>query len=255
MKRNLHGSPLLQKIYQMLWQEDHLTLCFDGEGKVIKGDTMNSTWIMLNSVYKFLIETEEQKEERLRLRQRYVHKKYILSRYAENPEGVTRKLDEIKGLRDFLSCSHTLGNFIPVPNGCNGPRGMRSVKDYWDLTLKVIYDYYKGNEDRIEGMVGKNKEGVYKKWLATFSGENGQGRWNCFVERNYMQAFVKEKDENGNYGGPKELWTGHFNGSVCLRWDRKRENARGQVRKQAEEYFTNASKWIILRSQRMIEEL
>ena len=247
------NSKILQEIYCKLWDANNLKTCRK-DGK-IWGDTMNSANTTLNQWYK-LVETEEQKKERREVKEvkQDVSIRYILSRYAKDPLGQSALFDTVEGMKSFLSIYHTLGNFIPVPKGCNLPRGNKGVgklRDYWDLTLKAIYDYYVCDESSrkykiytIEDVVGKDKSEVYKDWLASFCVDNSKGgSWNNFVEKNYMQEFVNQNPD-GNYGMPKELWKGHFTGEVL-------PNGIEQI----EQFFVNATCCITARSIRMIERL
>lgn len=142
-------------------------------------------------------------------------------------------------ITDFLDVVYTIGNFIPVlkSSECNFNTKRNLVcKDYWDLTLLAIYNYYhaKSNTDKWKTLLGKCRD-----WLGEQSAEN----WNAFVEKNFLQDFVNS-NPGGGYGCPKELWAGHFN------------NVNGDGRPSKEEefrsFFTNASDWIIARGTRIM---
>ncbi len=246
------GSSLLQIIYKMLWR-DVKSLNYCKKGNEIQGETMNSVNTTLNKLYEYnpkkpeekCIETSEQYDERKAMSKRQrVSIAYIFSRYAEEQLEQRKKTeqeekyDKIKGLKDFLSVYHTLGNFIPVPAGCNGPRGTGGLKDYWDLTLKIIYDYYVCEEDKIRNIVWEKNSELYKQWLDFFQ-DDGKPSWQCFIEKNYLQDFVKP-----GYGMPKELWEGHFSGAVL-------PNSIEQI----EQFCGNASCFITARSTRMLIRL
>lgn len=285
-------SSLLQEIYRTLWNEvfkkmqdeKHIDIMLDN--KNICGDTMNSIWFTLDRVYEKEIETEEQCEQRVKrgnISKRYLLNRYVESRYSSVEEirnlnihedlkedankcEFVSNLDKIRGLRAFLESAHTLGNFIPVPEGCNQPRGsyFGELRDYWDLTLLIIYNYYTGKKDDIRKIVekvsvneGENKEEKieeltkrYKEWLDSF------GNWDNFVRKNYMRAFVnikeygKEKyDENEHYDMPRELWDGHFKAFS------ERGVALPENTEQAEQFFERTSFCIHERSVDMIDEL
>ena len=143
-----------------------------------------------------------------------------------------------------LIVNHTLGNFIIIPERCNAPRGS-SLKDYWDLTLLCIYNYYfeiKNEKYCIEKISGKKNIKRYKDYLDTFN------TWETFIKVNFLESFVKlKKDKDGkivSYGKPKELWEGHFKGELlpiniyqCI------------------SYFNNSSKWIKERTTVMVKAL
>lgn len=201
-----------------------------------------------------LVENEEHCEERKKLRAQKISIRYILSRYVENMLDQKELFDKCEGLRFFISIYHTLGNFIPIPTGCNAPRGAGKLKDYWDLTLKVIYDYYHDIDDNIIDIVSGGRGCAvidkvelynrYKQWLDSFSeGNSKEGDWKCFVEKNYLQDFV-DCNTDGSYGMPKELWKGHFSGEILPTGI-----------EQIEQFFVNASCWITARSTRMLLRL
>lgn len=137
-----------------------------------------------------------------------------------------------KDARLFIELNHTIGNFIPVPfvnknKAFNVPRGRRkgATKDYWDLALMAIYEYYTNNsEEWLTHMLGNTENvALCKVWLDGFQS------WCCFVRANYMEPFVNE-----NYGKPKELWKGHFAHPERL----------PKYPEQFSEFFINASDWI-----------
>ena len=263
---NVHGkvmdpdseSPLLQKIYCRLWGiSDSLGPCIS-----LQGETLNSVNTTLNVAYK-PIEPEKQYNEREKMITKCGGKqdisiKYLLCRYFESPDEMTELLSKINGLDKFLSIYHTLGNFMPVPSGCNGPRGKGKLKDYWDLTLWRIYEYYTlvDEGDRISEIIGEKKSLTYKKWLRTFVNKNcsdakseGISGWKNFIEQNFLRAYVKI-DEKG-VPIPTELWEGHL--------DRDENNNFIHIlpegRTQCEQYFINAYKRIIDRGKDMVKVL
>lgn len=143
---------------------------------------------------------------------------------------------------EFFRLEHTVGNFTVLPDGCNNPRGSGATKDYWDLCLRCIRQWYQdnpdctepdaANHDALKKLAGGHKA-VLGAWLAAF------GSWDEFVERNYMQDFVN-RTADGGHGEPRELWEGHFTGTVK---PRKKE--------EFEQFFTNASVWIAARGERI----
>lgn len=262
------GSDLLQIIYKTLWR-DVKSLNYCKKGNEIQGETMNSANTTLGKLYEYnpkrpeekRIETPEQYDERkaikpVKYKEQKVSIAYMFSRYAEEKSEQEEKYDKIEGLKDFLSVYHTLGNFIPVPVGCNGPRGVGRLKDYWDLTLKIIYDYYVCGEDKIWDIVkGKNNElkafalyELYKQWLDSFQ-DDGKPSWKCFIEKNYLQDFVNP-NVGGIYGEPEELWEGHFSDFFS-----GKTGALPDSIEQIEKFYVKASDFITKRSKRMLEEI
>lgn len=150
---------------------------------------------------------------------------------------------------EFIRLRDTIGNFIPVPfvrqyKEFNRPRGTGSTNDYWDLALLAIYQWYTKQDDKALKEMLKNSDentGLCKEWLREF-GEGPVG-WDTFVQDNYMEAFIAE-----NSGAPKELWKGHFEefekGSDVL-----------PSKQQCEEFFKNASMWILARGELIAEAI
>ena len=154
-----------------------------------------------------------------------------------------KKYLERIGAFKLIEVYHALGNFIIIPKGWNKCR-YSSLKDYWDLTLLCIYNYYFKIEDEkycIEKISGKENKEQYEVYINTFES------WEKFIKANFLESFVEiEKDENGkySYGKPKELWEGHFEGELLP------TNIY-----QCIDYFNNSSEWIKLRTELMIEYL
>lgn len=119
----------------------------------------------------------------------------------------------------FLNVVYTIGNFFPLPDGCNKPRGGPPSKDYWDLALMSFFNYYHHPHETFSDKeislywLLKNDQHCTDKcnkciqWLKIF----GEGRdgWRRFVEKNFLQDFVTS-NPGGGYGPPKELWDGHL---------------------------------------------
>lgn len=222
---------LVQEIYQKLWDEKYLSYCLDS------GDTMNSANTTIAEVLKRSADQLEMNDACRKARWNANQKSLWL--YYYNKKGVKRLLTSAK---QFLKVAYAIGNFIPCPAGCNGPRGAGPTKDYWDLALLAIYQYFTENrEEGIKKMLKKQEKETrrYIAWLNTFGG------WDQFVVANYMQDFVKPAGSanNGVFGEPKELWGEHFGGPV--------EPAPEQI----EEFFTRAAQCIEARSKRMVEAL
>lgn len=155
-----------------------------------------------------------------------------------------KKYLERIGAFKLIEVYHTLGNFIIIPKGWNKCR-YSSLKDYWDLTLLCIYNYYFKIEDEkycIEKISGKKNIKRYKDYLDTFN------TWETFIKVNFLESFVKlKKDKDGkivSYGKPKELWEGHFKGELLP------TNID-----QCIEYFNNSAEWIKERTTVMVKAL
>lgn len=243
---------LLQEICKILWDEDHLKECtLNG---IIQMDTMNSVQITLNSLFKLindedinksLVETTTKIKEIKPKAQQSITIKFLLNWYyglssEEDKAKFTSQCGSAEGLMDVY---HTLGNFIPFPVGCNGPRAEGDTMDYWDLTLLYIYKYYYEKSDALQHIYKDEKtRNKFKSWLDKFG--KGSDGWNNFVQINYMSAFVN-KNKDGTYGEPIALWEGHFTDL---------NNPLPKL-EECNDYFRNAAKCIEVRGKEMAEEL
>lgn len=227
---------------EFIYRKKAYTLKIQCQEIWLSGDTMNS-WA--TTLEKFLGEYGEDYFEGDVPRKGIALWEYLSNGENYKDEKLKKPLPTY--ITDFLDVVYTIGNFIPVPfveanKEFNRPRKNNSTQDYWDLALKVIYEWYKGNTV-LEKLVGK-KEGnieLCAQWLDLFG--DGIDGWNEFVERNYMQPFVKEL-EDGNCGEPLELWDGHFNGEIL-------PNEEWQF----EQFFVNAKVRILRRGKLIAEAL
>lgn len=86
--------------------------------------------------------------------------------------------ENIKLFQEFAALNHTLGNFTVLPHWMNTGRYNFS-KDYWDLTLRSLYYFFK-----------------------TF--DESDTSWRAFIDTYYLNVYV-----NDNYK-PIEFWKKHF---------------------------------------------
>lgn len=220
---------LTAEIYKALWNKEVLSFC--GKEDCPVGETMNSVSTTLGK----LTGNKGMKQWK--------------KLYKSDPECFQRISNKHPEVKEFIAVCHTIGNFTVWPAGCNGPRGIGSVKDYWDLTLQYIYQWYYNNKDlpRPKNDALRNLFGSqmvnFSNWLVAF------GSWDEFVRANYMQDFVYAPDnksaalDNGPFGEPRPLWNGHFSGNVLPEGE------------QIEEFFKNATECIKARSERMVKAL
>ena len=223
------GCELLQAICTRLWDEKHLKYCVKAGGG-FSSDTMNSAFATLSK----WLSTQE-----ICVKGVWSNRK-IMDCYLD---GRFPKVEDSDApVISFLEACYTLGNFLPVPPAFQS-RGMNASKDYWDLALACIYNYYmeKGKNwsdgNYMLDWLLKKKQIIEacQEWLNTFES------WQVFVEKNYLQDFV-HLEPGYVYGPPMELWKGHFSGLV-----------EPKVPKQCEEFFTHASTWILSRGERMVD--
>lgn len=212
--------------------------------EVSGGDIMNSVSTTLNELFKVY-------REELGITGR-MSKKKIFEVYPQHKE----QMDEILGAagKDFLSVAYTVGNMIPMPSVVNRARGIGSSRDYWDLALKCIYDWYRNNPDLKKSnfdnttlfLLCGGKETPIKEMAQLLKRFE---EWDKFVFYNRMQPFVYAADgksdapKEGPFGLPRELWKGHFGGP-----DLPSESQIG-------EFFTNAAECIRKRSELIVKAL
>lgn len=221
------------------------------QGGILRGDTMNS---YATTVRERLRKVRDNGEYQTMVERGIIKKgtKQLETIYPDWEAAVLEHYEYFKKilssdfgkLEMFVSLVHTMGNFIPLPDGLNVPRGSHQKSaDYWDLALLAIYQHYKKPEDEaygpefkkrtLEWVFGTKNEKTCIKWLGS------SGDWDHFVEQNFLQDFVDRKDD-GSYSLPKELWKGHFSGKVL-----PGENG------EFSEFFTNASARILARGVRI----
>lgn len=283
------SCPLMEEIYEKLWDEHHRKHCEkSNEQQRLTGDTMNSCTTVLNYLVEkewipqkkiYLADDIKNAQENPKKKQRWSALKAI-SQYCQDlhldPEGELALKDAIKehgddertlrwglkndtNLKEFLRVCYTIGNFIPVPEGCNVPRGDGLTQDSWPLALKCIYDWYeissvekKQSDDRkrleckkqslLAKLLNYNQNAMdrYRVWLESFR------TWDNFVIENYLQDYIQDYSEQGapHYGPPKEFWDGHFNGAPL-------PVTTGQF----QSFFSHATACIKARSERMVNAL
>lgn len=140
-------------------------------------------------------------------------------------------------ITDFLDVVYTIGNFIPLPQNRSN-----LYCDYWDLFLAGVYNYF--HSEKVINI--EELSDIYINWLKNCY-EEGENGWNEFVERNYMQPFVKDLGDK-KYGEPWELWDGHFDGAANKKLHPKKEE-------QFKQFFVNARERILARGWLIAEAL
>ncbi len=203
------SSNLLREIYIYLWGEDFM------ENYCKCSDTMTSAQTLLNNCIECVYDQEMFKnvymtDSKVRVTS---NSSIVMAVCSKN------SLYELLGtnfndLERFLKLYHTIGNYTPVPEGFNQARSLMGKKDFWDLTLMYIRDYYlkvnkedkntiirgllniKGNEEKMKIWLEK-----MKVWLDNYG--DGLDGWKKFVEKNFFQDYVDENFE------VKPFWEGH----------------------------------------------
>lgn len=210
---------LALEIYQALWQEQldfEVMTCADKKNRILRtknnlkfsGETMNS----YNTTFCS------------KTRGRWANNKYFI---------------EGEKVEKYYSLTHSIGNFIPVPQitgySFNSSRGGGKVacylRDYWDLTLLAIKNWY-GNKDLNKQIINEWLDGN-AKWL-----DEMFGCWRNFINQNYLNSFV-----DGNYE-VKLFWDGH-----------SFENPRPKNKEEVEVFLYRVQTCIKERGKLMISKL
>lgn len=155
------------------------------QAEVYRGDSMTSIWTSLKEYTKLYLGVNS-----IALDDEWEH--YIFRNRS--------KLHISKNFGKFLSLGHSVGNFNPVPLNFNTSRSHFGKRDYWDLTLIQIREWYtdqsRNQSDEAlaillgqEILPGKINETINytKQWLKSFNS------WDQFVSAHYFEPFV----ENG----------------------------------------------------------
>ena len=219
--------------------EDEYKICY--KGIEYRGDTMNSWWITLKKFLQVFggdyFQTAELNEK--------IEYCEIAMDFLSNPANYRKTLPSY--ITHFLNAVYTIGNFIPVPIAFNSPRGRGGSKDYWDLALMSIFNYYHNDhknsgdgEISLYWLLQNNQKYTdeCEQWLNIFG--KGEDGWRHFVEKNFLQDFVNQNPDGG-YGPPKALWDGH-----------SKDHVLPSEEEEFRSFFTNASAWIMARGTRMM---
>lgn len=185
-----------------------------GNGKVFRGDTINSFW----TTFKAFLQNCMTDELNLvdgniphKYREKGVNNDGIwIYHFCKNYTKIQDKdkLIALSRLDSLAKNYHSLGNFMITPvdhikfkyfdkqkgrlveteNSFNCARGLiEEIHDYFDLTLKEIEKYY---TDEQENLLIQNTN---KHWLEIY------GTFENFIDENCFKMYVDEiSDENGN---------------------------------------------------------
>lgn len=204
--------------------------------------------------------------------------------YWEHKEMHGREFIWPKEALTLMDVYHTPGNFMVLPYrkglSVNQVRGTGESKDYFDLFLLAIYNFFlKANgmegDDSVSLAYILKYDGKLVRFMTVYLSafieldkkrfsehdcqfiddiadtsmliSNVLPGWEAFVEENLLHDFV-EPNEYGHFGRPKELWKNHFTTyNKCYGQPYREE--------QFVEFWTNAAEWIQRRSKRIYHAL
>ena len=162
-------------LYKCLgWQES--------QESIIRGETINSYLTTFNKAmelsynYDFLYK-ELKLDEIITIGKKDFPQYYINLYKNKNYEKFDIIAKNADNFEKFAELTHTIGNFIVLPHWMNTGRYNFS-RDYWDLTLLSLYE-----------------------WFNAFLTEDEP--WNKFIKNYYLQPYV-----NSNYQ-PEIFWENH----------------------------------------------
>ncbi len=103
-------------------------------------------------------------------------------------------LDSMKHLHDFAQYTSCIGNFVLVPAGFNGHRGIHPcIKDYWDLSLDYLAytekNAWLSNEKRLMKQKAAQENSAFVKYINMFF------LWD-YVDKNYEVKSLFASHEN-----------------------------------------------------------
>lgn len=247
-------SQLLQKLYRQLWPSLEEKPYMIEKGR-IASDTMTSAQTTVNSLLKKLFDLDAYQKKVGKIYKNgrgFASTNCSIVLVANNKEtGFYDELDaNFPELKNFLALYHTLGNYCPVPVGFNAARSNGGRHDYWDLSLRKIYDWYtEGDQFRRDAIIqkellhGKGCQRNCKRWLENFgSGEDG---WHNFISTYFFEDYVDDNRE------PKIFWEGHS----WKKWELPQEWKLPQDKDLINAAMGEINKRILKRAKRMIQAL
>ena len=194
-------SVLLRQVYLHLWGYIYLNKYCNCS------DTMTSAQILLNQCIKCLPKNNRDElnciyENRNKDVKGTVNSTIALAACNQQTKFLDSISECIPEFCRFVALYHTIGNYSPIPEGFNVPRSNGGKKDFWDLTLMCIKEYFFESDiekkkrivsiDLLNNHKYSNSE-IVIEWLNYFG--NGKDGWKRFVEINLFQDFVDDKYE------------------------------------------------------------
>lgn len=149
----------------------------------IRGETMNSFTTTFNRAIRL---SDNRDSIYLKIgingKVEYLRNRYdalLIDNNYKEFEIINNNIDEFE---KFAKLTHSIGNFMVLPNWMNTGRGGNpTVFDYWDLTLKSFYEFLLPLD-----------------------------AWETFVNKYYLHPFL---DNNLK---PMEFWDNHFTSSALI---------------------------------------
>lgn len=164
------NSLLLRIFYYKLW----------GKNTYITGDTMTSAATPINQFLKLFFNDH--------LKENPNPRGWTTVYCANNYEYLKKHIkadNEYKDVYNFILLNHTLGNFIPVPEGFNVPRSNKGKDDNWFLTISKIKEYLDNgrNKQALNELLHNNDITTTEIWLQSYES------YKSFEEKNYLQDY------------------------------------------------------------------
>lgn len=212
------SSTLLKDIYKHIWTEKYL------EEYCPCSDTMTSSQILLNAAIHYL-QTQPNTFHTITNTTTYIIPSTNSSIALAACNATTNLYSAIQNtfpeLITFLSLYHTIGNYIPIPQGFNVPRSFYGKKDFFDITLMQIKTYYSlslGQQTQYltSNLLNNHPQAdtkAVRHWLNKY-GKNTEG-WYHFINENYLQMYLDEAGE------VIPFWQGHSEKNVTIPPDAK----------------------------------
>lgn len=137
--------PLTHSIYKRLWDWEKGA---DTLGKIqggafsceFGGDTMNSVQTALGRIIDNLSRKNGWDELLGNTKIWLSSDVFTINLYLNKADEMREALEDIAGLKEYICCYTTIGNFCLVPSMFNGERGKnRQLCDYWDRSLEYLH--------------------------------------------------------------------------------------------------------------------
>ena len=217
---------LSQDIYKKLWSK---AIEYSEKSMIngTLGDTLTSVQHTLNMAFEIVLRNDETFKPYIKGKNSLALQIELL--YFEHDK-ILSKISQISGLETFINRYHTIGNFMPVPEGFNENRSNFGKDDYIDVMLIKIKQWYDTKDINVlQELLHKNNKTTAvdncEKWLIYFKS------WENFVKENYLEAFVDNKLN------PIEL------------------KPRSSNEKELKTFFDTCSKLIEKRGKRMVDSI
>lgn len=187
-------------------------------------DTMNSMWTTYKQALKLFDKKAWNSRESGKIMEEMTERAFdgappsLREEYVfHTGKGAVKWEEEVGEQLELLAyLTHTLGNFIPLESPLQNR--WASTRDYWDITLMYIKDWYLHRQlCSLESELPSNgfntgALGASRAWLDAFG--EGQKGWNAFVRENHLTAYMKKRSCEDDTYDIRAFYEGHAPGAL-----------------------------------------